>query len=83
MTFSKGIPMLSDIFDFFSKTVSQIHFKLGRGVPWVGLNQVCSNGQGPLIFLFFMNFFVAFYNCLLIIMQVNGDCEVNRVCNVH
>ena len=39
------------IFDFFSKTVSQIHFKLDGNVPWMGLYQVCSNGHGPVIFL--------------------------------
>ena len=54
-------PSTIHIFDFFSKTVSQIHFKLGGDVPWVGLYQVCSNGHGPVIFGFFMNFFVHFW----------------------
>ena len=47
-----GIPMLTDIFDFFSKTVNQIHLKLGGDVPWVSLYQVYSNGHGPVIFGF-------------------------------
>ena len=55
---SMGIPMLIDIFDFFSKTVSQIDFKLGEYVPWVGLYQVCSNGHGPVIFGILVNFLV-------------------------
>ena len=50
---STGIAMLIDIFDVFSKTVSQIHFKLGGYVPWVGPYQVCSNGYGPVIFWMF------------------------------
>ena len=61
---SIGIPMLIDIFDFFSKMVSQIHFKLGGYVPWVALYQVCSNGHGPVIFGFLMNFFVHFWGNL-------------------
>ena len=49
---SMGIAMLNHMFDFFSKTVSQIHFKLGGDMPWVGLYQVCSNGHGPMIYGF-------------------------------
>ena len=57
---SIGIPMQIDIFDFFSKTVSQIHFKVGGYVPWVGLYQVSSSGHGPVIFGFLMNFLLIF-----------------------
>ena len=53
--------MLIHIFDFYSKTPGQIHFKLGRGVPWVGLYHVCSNGHGPVIFGLFMTVFVDFF----------------------
>ena len=49
-----GSLMLIDIFDFFSETVSQIHFKLGGKVPLVGFYQVCSNGHAPVIFGFSM-----------------------------
>ena len=54
-------PSTIHIFDFFSERVGQIHFKLGGDVPWVGVYQVCSNGYGPLIFGFLMNFFVLFW----------------------
>ena len=68
---SIGFAMLIEIFDFFSETISQIHFKLGGDMPWVGLYQVFSNGHGPVIFGFFMIFVVGFFTCLLITMQVN------------
>ena len=51
-----GIAMVIDIFDFFSKMVSQIHFKLGWGVPWVGFYQVCSIDYSSMIFGFFVIF---------------------------
>ena len=54
-----GNLMLIHIFDFFSKTVFQIHFKRGGNVPLVGLYEVCSNGHGPVIFGLFMNVFGA------------------------
>ena len=62
---SIGIPMLIDIFDFFSKTVNQIHFKLGGDVPWVSLYQACSNGHGPVIFGFFMKFLGSIFGHIL------------------
>ena len=62
---SIGIAMLIDIFDFFSKTDSQIHFKLGGYVPGVGPYQVCSNGHGPVIFGVFMNFLDSIFDRIL------------------
>ena len=62
---SIGISVLIDIFDFFSKTVSQIQFKLGGDVPWVGLYQVCSSGRGPVIFGFLMNFLGSIFGQIL------------------
>ena len=57
---SMVIAMLIHNFDFFSKTISQIHFKLSGDMPWVGLYQVYLNGHGPVIFGFVMNFFGSF-----------------------
>ena len=79
---SIGFAILIEIFVFFSETVSQIHFKRDGDMPWVGLYQVCSNCHDPVIFEFFMIFVVVVvFTCLLITMQVNEDCKVNRVCN--
>ena len=58
---SMGIAMIIDNFDLFSITIHQIHCKLGGDMPWVGLYQICSNGYGPLIFEFFINFFIAHF----------------------
>ena len=49
------------IFDFFSKTVGRILFKLGGDVPWVDVYQVCSLGGAAIIFRFFTNFFLHFW----------------------
>ena len=57
--------------------------KLGGGVPCMSLNQVFSSGHGPVIFGFFCDFFIVAFICLWIAIQVNGDCKVNRVCNVY
>ena len=52
-----GILMLIYIFEFLSKSIIQIYFKLGGNVPWVGVYQVCSNGHVPMNLDFFMIFF--------------------------
>ena len=51
--------MAIHIFYLISKTVGQIHFKLGGDVPFVGLYRVCSIGHSSVIFGF-LNFFCAF-----------------------
>ena len=57
---NQGHPQIKlNIFNF-SATADWISFKLGGDVHWIGLYQVCSNGHGPVIFGFFMNFFVLF-----------------------
>ena len=53
---SLGNLMLINNFDLVAKTYDQIHSELGGNVPWVGLDYVCSNGHGPVIFRFLMNF---------------------------
>ena len=55
-----GIALVIYIFNFFCKTVCQIHFKLDGDVPWIDLYQVCPNGHGPLIFRFFTIFLGSF-----------------------
>ena len=57
---SIGIAMLIDIFDIF-ETISQIHFTLCGDVPWVSHYHVPSNGRGPVIFDFLMNFWFNFW----------------------
>ena len=47
-----------DIFYFFSETVSQIYFKLDGDVPWAGPYYALSTGHCPVIFGFFISFFI-------------------------
>ena len=79
-----GIAMVMDIFVCISKTVSQIHFKCGGDLPWIGAYCVCSYGHAPMIFLFHMNFFIHFWRAfILITRKVNGACKVNGDSNVN
>ena len=77
---SMGNLMLIHNFDFFSKTDGQIHSKLGGNVPWVGFYQVCTNGHGPVIFGFFMNFFVLFFRKIFknLLLQ-NHQSELSEI----
>ena len=81
---SMGIAILIDILDSISKTVSQIHFKCGGDLPWIDAYCVYSYGHASIIFLFDMNFYIHFWHpFILITMQVNGACKVNRNCNAN
>ena len=65
LTKSIGIPMLIGIFDFFFKTVSQIHFKLGGYVPWVGPYQIFFKWSGSSDFWIFNEFFGLIFDQIL------------------
>ena len=80
---SIGIPMLIDIFYFFSKTVSQIHFKHGGEIPWMGAYYVCSYGHALVILAQLIRILV--FQCIQRIdhyasqwgLKVNRDCNAN------
>ena len=79
-----AIAMVIDFFDCISKTVSQIHFKCGGDLPWIGAYCVCSYGHASMIFLFYMNYFIHFWHTfILLTMQVNGAHKVKRDSNAN
>ena len=78
-----GIAMVIHIFNLISKTISQIHFKLGGEVPWMGAYYVCSYVYALVILAQLI--WILVIQCIWPIdhyasqwgLKVNGDCNAN------